>query len=220
MTDLIRPELDGIAHAVIDNISQQAPVAGFSWKIRFLPSVRNTHVAPENGVRNFLGDPDLPTGYPGVVGRVWIRYGNDREKHLPGSDPFWGTRTYPGTGGSGGYNGPWSRTHSLWHKHQKFLRDEFPEPSIYSWDYRFFLADWPNLEKRVEQQKIISALRGESDREIWDYLWTDPEYAELDRLMNERILAAIPCNRIENGNKKTEALLESECGSISRTSAG
>lgn len=205
MTDIIRQELDRVAHAVIDKISQRQPVAGFSWEIRFYTSVSNTHEAPENGVRNFSGDPDLPTGYPGFGGRVWIRYGDDREKHLPGSEPFWGTRTYPGTGGSGGYNGPWTRTHSLWHKHRKILRDEFPEPSIYSWNYRFFLEDWPTLEKRVEQQRIISALTGESEREIWNYLWTDPKYVEQDRGMNQRILAAIPCNRIENGNKKTEA---------------
>lgn len=190
MTDILRPELDRVAHAVIDKISQQTPVAGFSWEIRFYTSVSNTHEAPQNGVRNFTGDPDLPTGYPGFGGCVWIRYGDDHEKHLPGSEPFGGTRTYPGTGGSGGYNGPWTRTHSLWHKHRKILRDEFPEPSIYSWNYRFFLEDWPNLKKRVEQQRIVSALTGESEREIFNYLWIDPDYVERDRAMSYRILLA------------------------------
>lgn len=192
MTDIIRPELDKVAHAVIEKISQRVPVAGFSWQIRLYASVSNTHQAPQNGVQNFTGDPDLPIGYPGFVGRVWIRYGDDRPKHQPGSEPFWGTLTYTGTGGSGGYNGPWTRVRSLWHKHREILTGEFAEPSIHSWDYIFFLADWPDLEKRLDQQRIISALTGESEPGIFRYLWTDPEYVEQDRLMSERILATVP----------------------------
>lgn len=187
MTDIISPELNRVAESVIHQISQVEPVAGFSWEIRLYNSVSNIHEAPQQGVRNFTQHPDLPTGYPGFRGRVWIRYADDRPKHLPGSQPFRGTLTYTGTGGTGSYNGPWRKTRSLWRKYSEILQAEFPKPAVYSWNYRFFLDDWPTLKKRVEQQQIMSALTGESERAIFRYLWEDPDYVEQDRRMMEKI---------------------------------
>lgn len=190
MTDIITEELQNVAECVIATASQHTSVAGFSWKVRFSESVRNTHSAPQSGVRNFTGDPDLPTGYPGFSGRVWIRYGDmpKRPGYMPGSDPFCRSLTYTGTGGSGGYNGPWTASYSQWHRHKNVLSPEFPEPMIYSWDYKFFLADWPELEKIVAQQRLLDSLVGENWAFEWHrYLWTDPEYIERDRKIDQKI---------------------------------
>lgn len=188
MSDLINQELDSVAESVIRTISKKIPVAGFSWQIRFRDRVSNTHSAPRKGVQKFVVDSELPLGYPGFMGRVWVRYAETCPSF--GSAPFRQTLTHTGSGGFGDYSGIWTRLYSMWYKHKEILSRDFPEPQIYSWDYRFFLADWPNLEKRVEQQQLLDVLTDEdslSFTRTHNYRWEDPVFIERDRLMFQEV---------------------------------
>lgn len=151
--------------------TEQIKIAGFRWDIAHSDSVSNTHDCPIDGVTNWAGRvKDAPRGYPGWYGRVWIRYTNKPDSF--GSDPFHATLTYPGTGGFGGYNGPWDAVYSAWCKHEK----AFPEPQIYSWDYRFFDQDWPNLYKNNLFEIVKQIPMAQTN--TWQ--WFDPEVEEQD----------------------------------------
>jgi len=161
--------------------SQRVKVAGFGWNIN-RGTVSNTHDCPINGVTNWGGRNDnAPTGYPGWHGRVWVRYAEKNSSG--GSDPFPATLTYPGTGGFGGYNGPWERLYQDWYKHHRNKKKlTYAEPQIYSWDYRFFDEDWPDLY----QDHLIGALKNDLIRSH-SFVWFDPEVEAQDRAFIKRI---------------------------------
>lgn len=136
--------LNDVAEHVIDIInrnlkSEGAAVAGFAWDVRH-GDVSNSHDCPIDGVTNWGRKANKPTSYPGWNGRVWIRYSKPIKSF--GSEPFRNTLTYTGTGGWGSYNGPWAAVSTARYKN----KDAYPEPQIYSWDYRFFDSDFPGLE--------------------------------------------------------------------------
>jgi hypothetical protein len=164
-------------------------VVGFSWNITHISEVSNSHDAPINGETNWSGrDSNVPTGYPGWKGRVWIRFNKDHDASWHdgfASDHFPATLTYTGTGGAGAYNGPWSAICSAWYQtvwgKRKSIR--YPEPECLSWDYRFFDSDWPMLMEGYEKQRVWDIL---SDRDTaiptHNFLWEDPEVKAADQL--------------------------------------
>lgn len=149
-------------------------VVGFSWDIRYSDTVSNSHSAPLDGVQNFGRKADKPTSYPGYTGRVWIRYADEPASFLS-SHSFEATLTHPGTGGAGSYNGPWQAVSSARFKRHGHARggNTYPEIHCYSWDYRFFLADWPLLKENFEQERLMAALSGKSVITHHTFLWND-----------------------------------------------
>ena len=154
--------LDQAAETVIAIINSKTDngVLGFSWDLRRHEHVSNSHHAPLNGVTNWSRrDPGNPTGYPGWEGRVWIRY-KDSPKSF-GSDPFGGTRTYTGTGGFGSYDGPWAEVSTKrYNRYGRKQNADFPEIQCYSWDYRIFESDWPELALNYQREKMWQRLGG------------------------------------------------------------
>ena len=164
-------------------------VVGFSWSMIHSTQVSNSHYAPINGKTHWSGrDSNVPRGYPGWQGRVWIRFNKDHDASWHdgfASDYFPATLTYPGSGGAGAYNGPWSAICSAWwNAHQDDRKSiKYPEPECLSWDYRFFDSDWPMLMEEYEKQRVWDIL-GDRDTAIptHNFLWEDPEIKAADEL--------------------------------------
>lgn len=176
--------LDEVAEHVIltinrNLVSQDATVLGFAWKISH-GSVSNSHSKPKDGVLNWDGKAKLkdgspaPRNYSGWSGRVWIRYSKPISGF--GSNPFYNTLTYTGTGGFGSYGGPWSEISNAQYLNVKKL--QYPEPQVYSWDYQFFDSDFPNLETalafdHLSKRSLVAPHRFE---------WQDSKTVEADRV--------------------------------------
>jgi len=183
--------LDELARCVIAVIENQKNddygqggknyrVAGFAWDIHYRDLVSNTHSSPAGLPQNWRGEAHLPKGYPGWMGRVWIRYAEPCRSF--GSSPFDSTLTHTGTGGAGGYGGPWEtisaeRFRRYGHKR---VKDAYPEICCYSWDYRIYQADWPKLTQWVEKQQIWSELSGKPWLKNHTFEWNDPEVLAQD----------------------------------------
>ncbi len=183
-------DLDQLAWAVIRTIElyreRNRPatrVVGFSWDIGY-GEVSNSHSAPIRGQTNWGRKSGLPTSYPGWQGRVWVRYADDNTAGV-GSSPFRDTLTYPGTGGWGSYSGPFDRVSTARFRRYGHTHEpgSYPEPQIYSWDYRFFESDWPAVEQWRERRDIVAALRGSNmtGHHRHRFEWHDPVIQARDR---------------------------------------
>ena len=152
-------------------------VVGFAWDVSRSEEVSNTHSAPEGYPQNWARrDESLPKSYPGWTGRVWIRYADDPYS-FSSSGTFEKTLTHTGTGGFGGYNGPWegvgsARFRRYGHSNTKTA---YPEIHYYSWDYRFYDLDWPEIAKSYEKARVIHHLGGPALVRQHSFKWTDPE---------------------------------------------
>lgn len=158
---------------------QRVKVVGLRWDIRFQESVSNTHECPIDGVTNWGGRTEgAPRGYPGWMGRVWVRYADKFDGWS--SDPLRATLTYPGTGGFGGYNGPWERLYHCWYEargRKRGSKVDWPEPQIFSWDYRFFQQDFPALGAL----RVWDILADRSTDQRHAFFWGDPETQAQDQ---------------------------------------
>ena len=130
-------------------------VVGFEWDLQYSSKVSNSHSAPEDGTTNWRGEKGIPTGYPGFVGRVWVRFAENNEIIGYGSDPFAITLTHTGSGGVG-HGGMWT------------------------WDYKIFLSDWPEIENLINQQRCWNLIAGEDFKFSHKFLWgpITGEYSE------------------------------------------
>lgn len=172
--------LDELAHCVIKVIESQyncqpctyqqtgatnLKVVGFAWDLKYgLPQFRRHHPVESNRERD--------SKYLGWSGRVWIRY---EELIGPfGSDPFNMTMTYTGTGGRGGYSGPWDGLSTL---HYNKPHKDYSRPIIYSWDYQLFDNDWPNLSKSY----LFDIMQGTTKNMKHCFIWEDPATKQLDQ---------------------------------------
>jgi hypothetical protein len=168
------------------NKKSKPVVLGLVWKIEEQRSVSNSHNRPINGVTNWRAELDKPKGYPGFYGRVWVRYSSTLDGF--GSDPFGNTFTHTGTGGFGAYDGIWKdvcSAHWKRHGHRKLSKLDYPETQCYSWDYRFFLSDFPKLQETIEQEKLLKQI-GEDHSPIAHYfLWEDPVTVAADKAFIE-----------------------------------
>lgn len=168
--------LDDLALGIIKVISKKAPVLGFAWNVRYA-NVSNTHSCPESGKMNWAGrNPDIPRSYPGWTGRVWIRVGPNKSTF--GSELFERTLTYSGTGGAGGYGGPFEKISIAYYQRYRSKRpaDGYPYPLVYSYDYRFYADDWPEVSSLASQQVLFDKLS--SNRNIVQchtFEWFDQE---------------------------------------------
>ena len=171
--------LDELAQFVMAGLNMHADtkVVGFAWEVRYSDKVSNSHSSPIGYPGNWSGRTEgVPTGYPGFSGRVWVRY--DRRRDGFGSDPFRLTNTYPGTGGGGAYDGPWSAISSASYRSSLINKNPrtIPEPACYSWDYKIWLWDWPLIRQMVEQEQIIAIVANEGlVKPAHRFIWEDPD---------------------------------------------
>jgi len=168
--------MNELAHCVIDVISRDVKVVGFAWNLIF-GTVANTHSCPIGGTisPSFYTNRD----YKGWKGRVWIRYSDEIKKYTFASHTFRKTITHTGTGGIGGYNGPWD----------KFLHDQYitkrayRDLNCYGWDYRIYDLDWPEIKEVTEYNELLtySKLKDELVTSLHHkFEWTDPDIQESD----------------------------------------
>lgn len=184
--------LDQLADVIIKLIDhkladQNIRVVGFAWNMQFSQAVSNSHSSPVFGVGNFMRSDDLPKSYAGYVGRIWFRY-SARPTGFS-SDYHGNTKAHTGTGGSGSYNGPWTDVSTAYYQKFGIRRSKSqPELATYSYDYRFYLEDWPLLEqailKEIEQDRVIAALTNRPPgakclKHIFE--WTAPDVAKADK---------------------------------------
>lgn len=152
-------EFANVVPNMINDLLHKKNLCGISWEITKHALVSNTHCCPIGGVTNWGSKPDKPTGYSGWIGRIWVAYRG--EMHGRGGPYFEDSssalkalRLHTGTGGYGSYRGPW---------HDLFEDSEIRKlVSLYSWDLKFFDADWPlkKTNEDYEKQLMLQRLRG------------------------------------------------------------
>lgn len=182
MTADIDRVLDQVAQTVMGKVQKKTNgnLVGFWWNVRFSPLVSNSHASPVGFPRNWDRKVDRPLGYPGWLGRVWVRY---RQVRGFASDGLLGTLTHTGGGGYGAYDGPWNDLSLRVYRKNKTLAREnrIPEPNIYSYDYSFFLEDWPELKYWHEKAETLGALMDQDlVPEFHRFGWDDPEQTQQD----------------------------------------
>lgn len=161
---------------------------GVAWNYRYSDMVSNTHSCPRNGETNWGGRKEnAPRGYPGYLGRLWVRY--NKSPKMSGSGPFefreCGVNI--GTGGAGGYDGPWECVGTAQYKIDiaKKKNRRFRDLHLYSWGSEVFLDDLTDLTKEfIDTWRIERALMNESTS-LPDlrFEWTDPETEEKDLVL-------------------------------------
>ncbi len=174
--------MDDLGHALVKVISNSIPVVGLVWNLTYRDCVSNTHSAPEGFQQNFSGLTDRPKGYPGFSGRVWVRYG----KHPPsfGSNHFSQTLTHTGTGGYGGYDGPWQSLHTaLWHR----FKPHSPRLNIYSWDYKIFVDDFPLIKQEISERKLFGIIAGSQSGYGHKFHWEAESVVDADKYILENL---------------------------------
>lgn len=178
--------LDELAQAVIAvaQLNCRNTLVGFHWNIVYRDLVSNSHDSPIGQPQNWGRDPNLPRGYPGFSGRVWYRFSSSHCRP-PGGD-LNNTLTYTGSGGYGGYDGPWERLCHRVYQHQKKCKTSI-DVHCYSYDYRFFLSDWPLVENMVGQEQTFALLSDKDFRCEHRFGWDDPAQVERDREILGRI---------------------------------
>ena len=137
---------EDVIRAVYDWIDTKLPadnnILALGFNGRYSIIVSHTHYAPWNGKTNWDGKkPDVPRGYPGFAGRVWIvfrtgKFYDSFGSHLPNQ-----TRLFTGTGGYGDYDNPLLRGMT-----SEQIREVYPDFYPLSWDGRFYMDDWPELK--------------------------------------------------------------------------
>ena len=173
-------ELGEFCIKIIDSQLKDSRVLGFKWDIRYDSHVSNSHDCPIIGVTNWRREDDKPKGYPGFSGRVWIRLSEEIDSFA--SDLFWKTFTHPGTGGFGSYSGPFTWISNCYFKRFGHGNSTYPKPVIYSWDYRFFLPDFPLILEYVNNYRPWLILQDKSPDFQHIFEWYDAETLEADNL--------------------------------------
>jgi hypothetical protein len=163
--------------------TKKIKVVGFALDINYSPRVSNSHRSPINGKTNWwVKEGDGPVGYPGWAGRVWVRYSENSEFGF-GGDPLDAALIYYGTGGFGGYDGPWQKLGSARYKRYgcHAPKDAYPEPRYYSHDCKIFLDDFPALYAKVMEAETFATLSGQGNEfHSYKFSWTDPDVLAAD----------------------------------------
>lgn len=148
-------------------------VVGLSWNLTYSNSVSNSHHAPKGKPTNWGAyDKEIPRGYPGFSGRIWIRYENQPVSF--GSSPFDGTCVHTGTGGAGNYRHPiWERLGGLFYKRSPKLYDKVWHP--FSWDVKIFIEDFPELEQAVMVEILKSNFNNGRSQRAYNFAWEDTD---------------------------------------------
>ena len=151
---------------------------GFACEYSYNSQVAATHSTPL-GYRTRWRDPEK---FPALTGRVWLRYAQERDIDQFGAL----TLVHTGTGGFGGYSGPWQGAdyhYFVLFGHEKH-RDQFHRPVVYGYDSKIWLEDWPAIASDIEQEILASRLKGQ-DRIIlkYRYEWSNDWVKEHDQLL-------------------------------------
>lgn len=159
---MIKTHLDKIAYSVIEttnNLLTDNKLIGFEWNIKYSDFVSNSHNAPKNGVTNFKCVSGKPTEYPGFYGKVWFLTENMYNPEIPFIN-FPLTDTHTGSGGFGYHQGTQWEDYVNFNLKNNNGRSNILFPYRYSYEYYFFLDDFPKLSKRIEEVKILNNLKG------------------------------------------------------------
>ena len=174
--------LDELGYWVIDQIKKDLvdnELLGFAWDIAYREKVSNSHNAPKKGVTNFFNEQMLPKGYPGFRGVVWYRTKNDHKLENP-FIKFPSTMTHTGSGGGGAYGCDLWKDYYNWYYKSK-CNDKSLYPHVYSYDYRFFLMDFPELEKVINDELVLCELKNKKfNNALHHFSWFDEETREKD----------------------------------------
>lgn len=137
--------LEGKQH--ISYAQRKLVCVGLKWTLTRSDRVSNSHSGPLLGYSNWNNDyEDGVRNYPGWEGRVWVRYAQPREGF---GKTFEEAMSFTGTGGWGAYDGPWTNVSSS--RYRTFGQDRngiasrYPEVACYSYDYRMYESDWPEI---------------------------------------------------------------------------
>jgi len=163
------------------NKTFQPIVLGLKWDISYSSTISNTHSSPVTGETNFSCLSGKPRSYPGFSGRLWVRYASDNYDMF-GSEPINDALTYTGSGGGGSYKGPWTHINSI--HFSRFGYDKsppYPRPSIFSWDYKIFVDDWPLIKHTIEKHQTMAILKGKDFQMKHVFEWNDPEILLKDK---------------------------------------
>lgn len=173
--------MDELGHWIVRVAQYRGfPVVGLAWELIYNPDVSNSHSSPVNGQTNFNRREDLPKGYPGWTGRVWIRYANSEFGKHHGSDALNRVQTYTGKVSLGSYGGPWEDVAR--DIHRQGHPDPVAELKIYSYSYQIFEDDWPAVRRWREQQSIVRILQGQDGLSLThNFFWMDPETRARDK---------------------------------------
>lgn len=171
---------DELCEAIIATINHNNPgiLVGLSFDLQYSTSVSNSHDAPHNGVTNWSGqNKSAPLYYRGLVGRIWYRL----SRKNPGfsSNLFGCTMVHTGTGGGGGYNGPWEKV-SNYEYNLRRSNCRVDDLYIFSFDCRIFLDDFPALDNEINKRITYDLLRDKTERYKFNYFWCDKKYTESD----------------------------------------
>lgn len=186
--------LDELGNTIVKILTYESDgsLIGLKWDLRHR-DVANTHSCPIDGVENWhqRHTDGLPTNYKGWVGRIWIRLENELPETTFASELFDKTLTYVGTGGGGCYNGPWSEIYGHWASTERNSR--FKKPILYSWDYRFYDDDWPEVTASLMKRKSFNALASsDEDLDKHIYFWENPAA----RIRDENMIDSIVCGKL------------------------
>lgn len=173
---------DQLGECIIQVMSARTsnPVVGLAWDMTYDPKTSNTHSAPVTGETNWFCKSDKPLGYPGLEGRLWIRYQKEPQA-FTSSSRLGDVLFYTGSGGGGSYGGPWSSVYSRYYRCRGRKIKPLQECNCFSWDARIYLADWPKLEQDIEHQHLVNCLNGVKSEFKHSFSWTDPETAKRDQ---------------------------------------
>lgn len=166
--------------AIIATINAKRPnmIIGLAFKMEYSPKVSNSHAHPHNGVGNFNRKDDLPLYYPGFEGRIWFR--TSRSFDGFSSSLMNEVMVHTGTGGGGGYGGPWENigTHVYKLRQECFKVDNI---HTFSYDCRIFLDDFPAISNNITKQITYDVLNDKQSKiEFW-HSWTDEKVLERDK---------------------------------------
>jgi len=191
--------MDELGHCLIKLLDHNlastggAKCVGLHWELFHSQRVGNSLAAPEGCATNWRGTFELlPQGYPGWIGRVWVRYGPDSQGVGGcgfGSKPFDNTLTHVSraVGLVHEYNShPWADiVHTKNITQHGFLDGDdgvisYRYSSVvncYSWELRIFDADWPV----VAMMNVLRSQDGCQSNHSHTFKWDDPEVVLADQ---------------------------------------
>lgn len=143
---------------------------GLQLDMRIQARVSNSHCCPQGETTNFSGDTNIPRHYPGMQGRIWVRYcantASFASRELPPD-------VHPGTGGYGTYDGNWKRLYTPYSNAGLKLY-------VYSWDCKLFQADHPKIKAICADARIRD---DDISNTTFKFYWLDEETLETDRYL-------------------------------------
>lgn len=152
---------------------------GFACRYSYNRQVAATHSAPLGHRINWQS----PEKFPALTGRVWLRYADQQRSELGGV-----ALVHTGTGGFGGYSGPWEG--AAYHYYGLFgyekHKDQFHRPMIYSYDSKIWLEDWPGIASDIEHEILTSCLKAQDIFLNYRYEWSNDWVKDHDQRLMSR----------------------------------